>query len=279
MVRPPLVLVLLALAAAPALADDVTLRNGKVVTGLAREEGDRIVVELPFGTVAYSRDEVVTILKAETPMHVYRDRLEKIRASRDPRDWESLLAYAKEQGLHRYVGALSAKLLELEPGNASGLREQGRAPQDPPSPKKTPPAKPAGDPHAGQVLYDGKWMLPLEAELLKSKGLDRWEKEILLPRRPTIAEPRKPQPVRVARRLEPAWDPMLRPFGIPGAVEYRILPLGLSMEPERPNYRVWYRRHSSWGGDCGDDLWALWALNGRSFGPAPVRPSSNGPFQ
>src|SRR5204862_4833854 len=44
----------LAMATA-ALADEVVLKNGSAFSGIVREEGDRVVVEMDFGTMAFKK--------------------------------------------------------------------------------------------------------------------------------------------------------------------------------------------------------------------------------
>ncbi len=47
--------------ATAARADEVTLKNGRKITGIAREDGDKVVVEIAIGTAAFPKSEVVSI--------------------------------------------------------------------------------------------------------------------------------------------------------------------------------------------------------------------------
>lgn len=283
-------------AALPASADEVVLRNGRTLSGIAREDGNRIVIETTFGTVAYPRDEVVSIERGETPLHEYAAKLDAVKDSKDVRDWESLLAYAKEQKLSRYVAGLCGKILELDPSNVTARRELKL--------DRPEPAKPAPDANAGKILHEGKWLLPLELEILKAKELDSAEKAFS---RATVAAPRqdekkkqdekkdarkrepakdeKPKPV--AKRAEDDYLPQIdeipiRPLGIPGAEEFRIRPLGIDMTPVHRPVRRWVYRRPIW---YSEDIWGLYFLNralgstGSSCVPVPgPGPKYNGPI-
>jgi hypothetical protein len=58
-----------------AYADEVTLKNGKKFTGIAREEGDKVVLEMAIGTVGIPKDQVSNVEFGRTPLHEFYDRL------------------------------------------------------------------------------------------------------------------------------------------------------------------------------------------------------------
>ena len=63
------------LASTPAFADQIKLKSGGVLVGLAREEGDRVLVELPTGVIGFDKADVEEIIRSRTVMHDYRDFL------------------------------------------------------------------------------------------------------------------------------------------------------------------------------------------------------------
>jgi tetratricopeptide (TPR) repeat protein len=72
------VALLLGLTAAPALADTVVLRDGRVISGRVTEQGDMIYIEVrDLGGIAVSRSEVVRIESADRPAgpQVMKDKL------------------------------------------------------------------------------------------------------------------------------------------------------------------------------------------------------------
>src|SRR5262245_34937549 len=111
--------------ASSAWADEVLLRNGHKVTGIQREEKDRIVVETGYGTVSYPRDQVVSVTLGETPMHAYPVRFAEIEKSTNASDYTKLAAWARENRMPRYVGPLMKRAMELDPENVEARAEMG----------------------------------------------------------------------------------------------------------------------------------------------------------
>ena len=164
---------LLLLFASTALADEVVLRNGHKVTGIQTEENDRIVVETGFGKVIYPRDQVVSVTKGETPMHAWPVRYAEIEKSTNAADFTKLAAWAKENGMPRYVPDLMRRAIELDPENADARAALGHVRHQDKWVTQSEFRK-----QQGQVQDRGRWVLPLEKELQERRRLDSESKRL-----------------------------------------------------------------------------------------------------
>ena len=97
--------------ALPAAADEVVLRNGAVLSGIVREQGDTVVVEVDFGTMTFRKTEVRSIRKSEDPMKEFEQKLQK---ATDARSLYDLALWAREKGLGTKAGDLFRKVLTLD---------------------------------------------------------------------------------------------------------------------------------------------------------------------
>ncbi|MBI4565607.1 MAG: hypothetical protein HY716_13010 [Planctomycetes bacterium] len=135
---------ILAILAGPAVADEVKLRTGGSIVGIAREEGDRVVVELPIGTIAVPRSDVIEIIPGRTLLHAYEEKFAEIQDRRDPEAFYRLAQWAKTNGISRHVEPLLQHVLSLDPDH-EGARED-----------------------LGFVRDDGRWLT--RSEYLKEQG-------------------------------------------------------------------------------------------------------------
>jgi hypothetical protein len=140
------------LAAGTALADEVRLKSGGRIVGIARVDGDRVVVEAPIGTVTVAASDIASIVPGRTMMHVYDDRYAAIAKSRQAGDFYELAVWAGAQGLSRYVTPLLERAVALDPEHA------------------------AAHEMLGHVRHDGRWMT--KSECMRARGYvefrDRW---------------------------------------------------------------------------------------------------------
>ncbi|HEY3225658.1 MAG TPA: hypothetical protein VGK61_01525 [Planctomycetota bacterium] len=160
-------LLLPAIFSSTARADEIQLRSGGKIVGIAREEKDRVIVETGYGTVAFPADQVMSITKGQTPLHAWPIRYAEIEKSRDARDFLKLAAWARENDLPKYVGGMLRRALELDPDSAEArealgyVRHRGRwltlreLRQE-----------------QGLVEHEGRWVLPLEKELAERSRLE-----------------------------------------------------------------------------------------------------------
>jgi hypothetical protein len=115
------VLLIVSLASA-ALADEVVLRNGSVFTGIVREEGDRVIVEVDFGTMAFRKVDVKSISRGEDPI---RGFLEKSKSATDVKGMLSLAGWAREKGMGSRANELYRKVVVLDPDQAEARKALG----------------------------------------------------------------------------------------------------------------------------------------------------------
>ncbi|MCK6479512.1 MAG: hypothetical protein HUU06_05585 [Planctomycetaceae bacterium] len=132
----------LALAAArPAPADEVKMKDGRVLEGrVLSETASEVTLRLRFGgDVTLKRTEIASLERKDLP----EEAIAKRRAALDPKDAEGLWKLALEAKalkLRRQHEALLAEVLAADPDHA-GAREA-----------------------RGDVLHGGKWMTPAERD-------------------------------------------------------------------------------------------------------------------
>jgi hypothetical protein len=136
---------LVAALAAAASADEVRLKDGRLLEGKVLEESaSEVKVRLRFGgDVTLRRDEVQSIERKDLP----EEALAKRRAALDPKDAEGrwrLAREAKEQKLRKAYEELVDEVLRLDPAHAGANEARGR------------------------VLFEGKWMKPAERDALEA---------------------------------------------------------------------------------------------------------------
>lgn len=103
-------------------ADEVVLRNGNVFSGLVREEGDRVVVEMDFGTMSFKKVDVRSITKGVDPMTEFDARL---KAATDIKGMVEVAAWAREKGLGTRAKDLYTKILTLDPDQPDARKALG----------------------------------------------------------------------------------------------------------------------------------------------------------
>jgi hypothetical protein len=173
MLRSAATLLLTLACASTALADEILLRNGHKITGIQREERDRIVVETGYGTVSFPRDEVVSVTKGQTALHAWPVRFAEIEKSTNASDFTKLAAWAKENSLPRYVGPMMRRALELDPENAEARAALGYVRRDGRWLSQDEQKK-----QQGRVNEGGRWVHPLEKELAERRRLESESRKI-----------------------------------------------------------------------------------------------------
>ncbi len=111
--------VALLLLGSAAWADEVTLKNGKKFTGIAREQGETVVLEMAIGTVMIPKDQVSNVTFAETPLHRFHDAL-KACAKVD-----EFLKLARATTIPRLANVAYAKIVELDAEHAEARKVLG----------------------------------------------------------------------------------------------------------------------------------------------------------
>lgn len=116
----------IALVAAPLLADDVYLRGGGQITGQIVEQTDeRVTVDIGAGTMSVRMASVVRIEKGASPIQEYQARAEKIPAG-DAEAWRELARWAADEGLATMSGQAYSRVVAVLPNDPEANRALGR---------------------------------------------------------------------------------------------------------------------------------------------------------
>jgi hypothetical protein len=106
-----------------ALADEVVLKNGSAFSGVVREEGDRVIVEMDFGTMSFKKVDVRTISRnGEDLLSQFQ---QKVRTATDVKSMMELAAWARDKGLTARAAELYRKVLVLDPDQAEARKALG----------------------------------------------------------------------------------------------------------------------------------------------------------
>lgn len=208
------VMALVLLASLCARADEIRLKNGGKLVGVAREEGDRVIVELGSGTARLPKSDVAEIVPGRTALHEYQVKLRELGEDASAEAVFRLAVWARGEKLSRYVTALLERVITLDPDHR-GAREL-----------------------LGYVQHDGRW-LPKQ-EYMEVTGHVRFrgtwvkieEREAILTHEREATERRKQEAARrwsertSVRRIEPPASP-LGIYSYPKYRSYWIYPHAL----------------------------------------------------
>jgi hypothetical protein len=166
------ILLSLALASA-ALADEVVLQNGSAFSGVVREDGDRVVVEMDFGTMTFKKVDVRSITRnGEDLLSQYQ---QKARTATDVKSMMELAAWARDKGLSARATELYRKVIVLDPDQADARKALGY--------EKLDGLWLTGDDlmtARGYVKVGGRWMLKDSADrILEQEAAARIENDRL----------------------------------------------------------------------------------------------------
>lgn len=155
----------LALPVLPAGADDVLLTNGRTFEDVvARVEGEKVAIHLPYGAIRIPRSKVVRIDRSTTALEHFLTRRRALAA--DPgttaADWLELARWARAENLATAYREAARRASELDPG-ATGLapvmRDLGFL-YDDTSDRWLPEDELMR--RRGLVHYEGAWVTPAE---------------------------------------------------------------------------------------------------------------------
>ena len=144
-----------------ALADEVVLKNGSAFTGIVREQGDRVTVEMDFGTMTFKKVDVRSITRGADPASEFDT---KAKAATDVKGMLELATWAREKGLGSKSLDLYRKILTLDPDQADARKALGY--------EKVGGQWLAGDDlmmARGYVKVNGRWMMKDTAEQLMAQ--------------------------------------------------------------------------------------------------------------
>ncbi len=124
MVRAITILCVLAVAAPLALGDRLTLVDGRSFSGIVTVKDDTVEIELTYGTLQFSADEVLDIEYKETLESQFR-RMMRRTPEDDPNALCALGEWASENGLTHQARELFQSVLKLDPNHSSAHRGLG----------------------------------------------------------------------------------------------------------------------------------------------------------
>ena len=112
------------LAALPALATDIHLKNGNIITGTIVDKDDpaAITLKTDVGLVDIQRADIARIVEKDTPLEHFRKQAEKLQ----PGDIEGrmkLAQFCSTNGLQIQAADLYRQVIEIKPGHADASRK------------------------------------------------------------------------------------------------------------------------------------------------------------
>jgi hypothetical protein len=166
------ILALSLVLASAAAGDEVVLKNGSAFSGIVREEGDRIIVEMDFGSMSFKRVDVRTIVRGSDPFTEFESRA---KAATDVKSMLDLAAWAREKGLGTKSTELYRRILTIDPDQPDARKALGY--------EKVAGQWLAGDDlmmARGFVKYRGRWYTrEMSERLMHEEELSRQENERL----------------------------------------------------------------------------------------------------
>jgi hypothetical protein len=105
-----------------ALADEVVLRNGAVFTGVVREEGERVVVQMDFGSMTFKKIDVRSIVRSDDPLKEFD---QKLQAAQGAQGHYEVAMWARDRGLTAKSNDVLRKAISLDPDHAEARKALG----------------------------------------------------------------------------------------------------------------------------------------------------------
>lgn len=103
--------------AAPALADDVHLTNGKTFEGVIAEETEtRVLIRMPGGQLTLPKSQVARIERSDSDFGEYLRRRSAVERGGTAAEWLELARWARANGLEHGTREAALRAAELDPG-------------------------------------------------------------------------------------------------------------------------------------------------------------------
>jgi hypothetical protein len=154
---------MIALAAVPALADEVYLRGGGQISGqIIEQTDDHVTVDIGGGTITAKMSTVVDIEKKTSPLQEYRQRAANIPDG-DAEAWRELARWAKGHSLSTQARQAYREVVAILPDDEEANRGLGMVQLNGQwvTEEESYRAK-------GYVQFEGKWMTPAEKQQIIS---------------------------------------------------------------------------------------------------------------
>jgi hypothetical protein len=154
--RVPASLLVIALAIpAPAIAEQVILKNGGRISGiLVERSASHVVMQIGPGQVKIPLANVERVVEGRSALATFAERAERLQPT-DREGWLDLGLWARDAGLETQARQCFERVLALDPQNA--IAQAG----------------------VGNVLLNGRWLNPDEA--YRARGYVRFEGSWMLP--------------------------------------------------------------------------------------------------
>jgi hypothetical protein len=151
----------IALVAAPLLADDVYLRGGGQITGqIVERTAESVTVDVGGGTLTVRMASIVRIEESTSPLQEYRARAARI-AKGDAEAWRELARWATSCALGTMASQAWSKVVEIIPDDPEANRALGRVQSG---------GKWVTEEESyrarGYVQFEGEWMRPGERQAI-----------------------------------------------------------------------------------------------------------------
>lgn len=157
-------IVIIALAAVPAFADDVYLRGGGQITGeIVEQTEDSVTVDVGGGgTMTAHMSSVVRIEKSTSPLQEYRERAASIPAG-DAQAWRELAQWAQGRMLLTQSAKAYSQVVAILPDDEEANHALGRV-------KLNGQWVSEEDSYRAQgyIQFEGEWMTPAERQRILS---------------------------------------------------------------------------------------------------------------
>lgn len=248
-------LAIAAIAAAPAAADEVELTNGRKISNcIAIVQEGKVRVEVGGGSMTFDEKDVVAIRPGDCPLKEVPARMDAAKAANTAKAWFDFASWCGSAGIPKHVRAALEKVIQLDPNHSQARAQLGH--------RKVQGKWLWGDAlqqALGLVKFEGRWMTPIEMELIRSKRIAAREREL------------DDEAKRELRRADAEIARAERDLRI---AELRRL---WQLETERRHRRGWTYgyglRHSGWwdGATIAFSLYDLVRLKGGA--PPPPLPS------
>lgn len=217
----------IALAAAPLLADDVYLRGGGQITGaIVERTADSVTVDVGGGALTVRMSSVVRIEESTSPLQEYRARAARIPEG-DAEAWRELARWATSGALGTMASQAWSKVVEIMPDDPEANRALGRVQLD---------GKWVTEEESyrarGYVEFEGEWMRPGERQAILDdrrarKEADRQAEAARLQAEEKAKRERETQEAAehdIWRGSAPPGDPTYWPWGS-GIVYWPAIPV------------------------------------------------------
>ncbi len=163
-------IVIIALAAVPAFADEVILKGGGRFSGeIVERTQDSVTVDIGGGVLTAPMSSVVRIEEGVSPLQEYRTRAAAI-PSGDAEAWRQLARWAQNQSLSSQAWEAYTEVVEILPEDDEANRALGRVPLDGRwvTEEESYRAR-------GFVKFEGEWMTPGEQQAILKERRAREE--------------------------------------------------------------------------------------------------------